>query len=155
MKGLRYINTKEKTEYMKSMQSLNRRKTVDSEDWFWNKIDKTGWNRQCIWGYRIFDFWNSYLGCAIEIDGTNHDSDYDKYRDEYNFRRSGIVVLRIRNYNEDDFNSAMSVIGKINTHSERRIELGITKSKSPLSKLPYDKNNLMLDTYISKIKNNT
>lgn len=83
------------------------------------------WTRQVLWGYRIFDFWNPVLGIAIEIDGPEHDPVYDAHRDEYNFRRSAIVVLRVRNQNENDAKAVFELIPRLGTWKERRSELGI------------------------------
>jgi very-short-patch-repair endonuclease len=47
------------------------------------------WSRQATWGFRVFDFWCHKLGCAVEVDGIQHDS--------------GIVVLRAWNNNATDF----------------------------------------------------
>lgn len=99
-------------------------------------------------------FWNSKLGCAIEVDGPEHDRDYDNYRDEYNFRRSGIVVLRVRNKNEEDLDEVLRVVSLLDDLHERKIELGIvgnTKAaKRRLVNLPYEKDKLLLIEFLIK-----
>lgn len=83
------------------------------------------WTSSATWGYRIFDWWCHELGIAVEVDGPEHNKDYDAYRDEYNFRRSGIIVLRVRNRNEDDALRALSQIAVSDSWTDRRIKMGI------------------------------
>jgi len=131
MKPLRVPNTKETSEYMRNNLAKNKKKSKynKAENWMGGKLDKTKfkWTRQAMWGYRIFDFWCHHLGIAIEVDGPEHEKnkDYDSYRDEYNFRRSGILVFRVRNMNEEDAKAALELINTSDTWSERRQSLGI------------------------------
>lgn len=144
MKSLKWITNKEQTEYMAKMKALNISKCVtnENENLVWSKLSK-GWTRQAVRGYRIHDFWNHELGCAIEVDGTEHDREYDNYRDEYNFRRSGVLVLRVRNRNMEDLDSVLATISKLTDVRTRKEKLGITgntkQSRRTLSSLPYDK----------------
>jgi very-short-patch-repair endonuclease len=94
-------------------------------------LAKTGkkWTRQAMWGYRIFDFWCAELGLVVEVDGATHKIEYDNYRDEYNYRRSGIVVLRVPNFCEESAKLALDVIASAETWKERRLKLGIFGSK--------------------------
>lgn len=156
MKKLKNITNKEEAEYMNRMKSENlvRSLSNENENWFSRKLDSS-WSRQVIKGYRIFDFWNHSLGCAIEIDGPEHDRDYDNYRDEYNFRRSGVIVLRVRNKNEEDAVEVLEVLKRIGSLQNRKELLGITgntkEARRKLSSLPYDKNNLMFIDYFKNI----
>lgn len=95
---------------MREMQALNKARYVPAEEWAWKRIRKTGgkWERQAIWSCRIFDFFSIKRGIAVEIDGDTHNPTYDAIRDEYNFFRSGIVVLRVRNFNEADLDAAIA-----------------------------------------------
>ena len=97
MKKLRYITNAEQSAYMRQRKAecMARSPKNRAENWAADRLKTTGkkWKHQAVWGYRIFDFWCRELGCAVEIDGKNHKEDYDSYRDEYNFRRSAIVVL--------------------------------------------------------------
>lgn len=128
-KKLNYITTKEKTLYMSNLRAecLKNSLANKNENWFAEKLKsaKLGMTRQAIWGYRIFDFWNGGKGVAIEIDGPEHDEKYDRYRDLYNYLRSGIVVLRVRNMNEDDAHEAISLYKSLGTHGARKKALGI------------------------------
>lgn len=101
-----------------------------NEQWAAERLSATPyrWKRQAQWGYRIFDFWCAELGVAIEIDGSNHDPDYDAYRDEYNFRRSGVVVLRVRNKNEKDMDSTIAALDRIESWTTRRLNMGLTSN---------------------------
>jgi very-short-patch-repair endonuclease len=123
-KKMKFVTDRDKHEYMEQ----NREKCLLSaiqnpnENWFANilKNNKIKHKRQSIWGYRIYDFWIHKLGCAIEIDGADHDERYDRYRDIYNYLRSGIVVLRVRNRNEQDAADAVAFIRTLDTWKERR-----------------------------------
>lgn len=135
MKKLRRPVDKETHAYMKERQKQNivSCKKSKAEDWMKDKLAETGlkWRRQAEWGYRLFDFWNHKLGIAVEVDGKEHNKEYDSYRDKYNYERSGIIVLRVRNFNEDDAITALSVIGKTEDWLERRKKMGLlTKAQS-------------------------
>jgi very-short-patch-repair endonuclease len=142
MKQLNWVTTSESHAYMRMRQDQNLRAALSNENENW-MADLLGaeWKRQAIWGKRIFDFWNALLGIAIEVDGTEHDSEYDCYRDEYSFRRSGIVVLRVRNGNAEDAEKAIRFVKSADLWSVRKERLGIagdTKAiRRSLAILPY------------------
>lgn len=157
MKPLNNITNKIETDYMRRMKSLNAAASSKNvnEDWMAEKLDKT-WSRQVVKGFRVFDFWNHKLGVAIEVDGNEHDRDYDNYRDEYNFRRSGIVVLRVRNMNESDATKVLLAVSKLTSHKLRREAIGISgntkAAKRNLSTLDYDKCKLMFVDFLAAIQ---
>ena len=101
---MRWVTNKQESEYMRLRQTQNRAKYSAAENWMWGKLCKTGerWTRQAMHGYRLFDFWCHRLGIAVEVDGPEHNPEYDLYRDKYAWCRSAIVVRRVRNYNEGD-----------------------------------------------------
>jgi very-short-patch-repair endonuclease len=129
MNKLRWCTTPVQVQYMRLRQEQNMAvaKHNPNESWMRSKLAATDlrWTRQPIWGYRLFDFWNYALGIAVEVDGPEHQPDYDAYRDEYNFRRSGIVVLRVRNRNEEDADMAIQFIKASCTLQERKKAIGI------------------------------
>lgn len=137
MKKLRNGNTVEKAAYMRMRQKENLilcRKSK-AEKWAYEILkEKSGykWSRQAIWGFRLFDFWNHELGCAIEIDGPEHRKDYDLYRDKYNYLRSAIVVLRVKNFNSDDMNKALESLKKLRPWMERRALKGLLTNKQKI-----------------------
>ena len=161
MKKLRYTTNKEQHEYIgrRKEQNLSKALVNDNENWMFDKLKQTEWKwkRQSQWGYRIFDFWCHKLGVAIEVDGPEHDEKYDAYRDEYNFRRSGIVVLRVRNKNEPDANECILYLSILDTWKDRKAALGINgdtkESKQSLSNLPYSYNNSFLKKHLESICN--
>lgn len=132
-KKLRRPITKEQHEYMKERQDQNLQscKNSKAESWANLRLKETGlkWTRQAQWGYRLFDFWNDRLGIAVEIDGTEHNKKYDKYRDDYNYKRSAIIVLRVKNFNNTDMDEAISTIIKSKTWIERRIQMNLLTKK--------------------------
>lgn len=134
-KKLKYPVTKEAAEYLANLQQKNRLVCTKNENENWckailKKEIKGRWTRQALWGYRMFDFWNSTIGCAVEVDGPEHRAEYDFYRDLYVYLRSGVVVVRIRNKNEQDAKDAISFIKKLDPWKERRDRLGISQFRS-------------------------
>lgn len=132
MKPLRYQSVAEKAEHMREMKAKNIVKSANNpnENWLRDKLMGTGhkWSRQCTWGFRIFDFWCHELGIAVESDGPEHIPSYDSYRDEYNLRRSGIIVLHVRNKNENDLSEALEIIKKSETWKMRRDKMGLNSN---------------------------
>lgn len=141
MKRLNWCCSPNDAAYMRQRQAenLQRAESNPNENWMANKLRNAGltFSRQIIWGYRLFDFWNHKLRVAIEVDGAEHDAAYDNYRDEYNFRRSGIVVLRVRNRNEADAELLFTRLRTLEPHKQRRQLLGISPHSAWLVKLPY------------------
>jgi very-short-patch-repair endonuclease len=129
MKPLRWATNAEQAAYMRQRKAENLARALvnSNENWLLEKLQRTGfkWTRQATWGYRIFDFWCHELGIAIESDGPEHNQDYDAHRDEYNMRRSGILVLRVRNRNELDAAAAIVAVAQAETWKERRAKLGL------------------------------
>lgn len=129
MKPLRWPTSTEEHQYMfkRKAQNLARTHSNGNENWMAAKLAGTGrkWSRQAMWGYRVFDFWCAELGIAVECDGPEHREAYDAYRDEYNYRRSGIVVLRVRNQNDEDAEKALAAIAAARSWKERRELLGL------------------------------
>ncbi len=144
---MRYTINKEQHAYMKMRKEQNHERCLNlaSENWFNDKLKKGvryKFSRQAQWGYRIFDFWFPNLGIAVEVDGKEHNKEYDSFRDNHNFRRSGIIVLRVPNYDEE---IADSVIEQINTVEEtwlkRRSNMGLL-TKAQKKHVQEDKNKI-------------
>lgn len=93
---------------MRFRQGQNRDKTVNAEKWAKRRLIESGhkWAHQTMWGCRIFDFWCHRLGIAVEVDGPEHRIDFDNARDRYNYYRSGILILRVRNFSDEDMDAA-------------------------------------------------
>ena len=91
------------------------------------KLHTTGlkWTQQARWGYRIYDFWCASLGLAVEIDGFTHNPAWDQLRDQQDYQRSGIIVLRVRNFNEEDARATLIAIATALTWNDRRLGLGL------------------------------
>lgn len=146
LKPLKYPVSKSDAAYMQMRQAQNRVNCQRSRAEAVAVRELAGrtdyhWTRQASWGNRLFDFWCSDIGCAVEIDGPEHNPRIDAYRDEYNFRRSAIVVLRVRNFNHKDMDDAISHIASLNQWRDRRcqigIDLGSKKANKWLAGLPY------------------
>lgn len=124
----------EQHQHMDMRQKQNRAVALrnPNEKWMAGLLAQTEhkWTRQARWGWRIFDFWNHTLGIAVEVDGPEHDAERDAERDSYNLRRSGILVLRVRNGNEHDAHRALQEIGRSVTWWERRRAWGIPLTKT-------------------------
>lgn len=141
MEQLNWCCTKEDAAYMRMRKAQNIERSIHNpnENWMAERLKVTGikFSRQAIWGYRLFDFWNHVLGVAIEVDGDEHNPNYDAYRDEYNFRRSAIVVLRARNQDESDADKIIAKLATLTSKIERRSIIGISESSKWLFKKPY------------------
>lgn len=122
---MRWIVRPDQAEYMRNRQDQNRSKSVKAEEWAYGYLKQTQkkWTRQAIWGCRIFDFWCAEIGIAVEIDGMTHNKNYDSIRDEYNFYRSGIVVLRVPNFNDQKMVEALEQIKKSDTWQIRKVKM--------------------------------
>jgi very-short-patch-repair endonuclease len=129
MKALRWPVNSVQQKHMSEMKSLNKKSSAvnANENWMAEKLECTRfkWTRQAQWGCRIFDFWCHELGLAVEVDGPEHRLSYDNHRDEYNYRRSAILVLHVRNRDEEDAAAALRLIGESSSWKERREKLGI------------------------------
>jgi very-short-patch-repair endonuclease len=139
MKPLRFPTKKEEHAYMRERKLQNRARIpwLKAERWFLEQhlsrlprdpIFK--YTRQAEWGYRIFDFWFHELGVVVEVDGPEHNAGYDAYRDTYNFLRSGIVVLRVRNYHEGDAAQAVVELQRECRWEDRRRALGLLTTEA-------------------------
>lgn len=126
---MRWPTNKEEHAYMKGRKEENKAKSArnKAENWMAEKLEETEykWSMQTQWGYRVFDFWNHYLGIAIEVDGDSHDPEYDRVRDEYNLKKSAIKVIRVRNFNEEDAKAALKEISISECWNDRRRNAGL------------------------------
>lgn len=99
---------------MRTFQRVNLRVALrnPNENWMAAHLAGTGlrWTRQAVWGKRIFDFWCSALGIAVEVDGPEHRPAWDAFRDEQDHRISGILVLRVRNRHEGDAAAVLATL---------------------------------------------
>lgn len=121
---MRHANTKEQNKYMKIRRRQNMARHIPAEEWAFKQLKETGifFKRQVIWGCRIFDFFSIKHGIAVEIDGAEHNRKYDEERDRYNYIRSGIIVFRVRNFNQNDMDTVIRSIFKITESKETRKE---------------------------------
>lgn len=121
---MRWVTSKDESEYMKTRQKQNLASSKNSkaEAWMNEKLKTTDykWTRQAMWGYRLFDFWNAKLGIAVEVDGPEHVAEYDAARDRYNYLRSGILVLRVKNFDEADADKALKTISSAESWQQRK-----------------------------------
>lgn len=61
----------------------------------------------------------------MEIDGPEHCRIRDAARDEDDWKTSGIIVLRVKNFHEKEMDLAIAKIKTISPWLQRRKELGI------------------------------
>lgn len=61
------------------------------------------------------------------IDGKEHDKIRDRVKDSIDYKVSGIVVLRIENYNTIDIRRTIDIIKELGDWNERRELLGLKK----------------------------
>jgi very-short-patch-repair endonuclease len=122
-----WTTNKEHHAHMAMRQKQNKARASKAEDWFFDKLrgNKYSWTKQARWGFRIFDFWCHELGVAIEVDGKEHDHFKDSMKDNSVWKRTRIVVIRVRNFNEEDATSAINKIYTIESWNERRLKDGL------------------------------
>lgn len=122
------------------------------------KGKKITWERQYLIGYRILDFYCPELKIAIEVDGTEHDRQYDRYRDEYLFRVENIITFRVRNNTPLDIKSVLDTLPLcMKCGSNRNIVfkdvLGVNPThvaKERLSRtIPFKEEYLLLGKYLN------
>lgn len=79
---------------------------------------------QAIWQSRIFDFWFSGKGIAIEIDGPSHKESGQAFKDmvtdKHFYAISGIIVIRVANFDDNSLRKAMETICNSCTWKDRR-----------------------------------
>lgn len=125
----KWPTNKKESDYMKMRQGQNviKSKKNENEQWFELKLKncKHRFSKQKRWGYRIFDFWCHELGLAVEIDGPEHNIVLDNEKDQIEFKRSRIIVLRVRNLNETDAYRALKYISYSESWNERRLAAGM------------------------------
>jgi very-short-patch-repair endonuclease len=112
---------------MRKRQNIEQSKYSKAEAWAYKALQQTGyrWTSQAIWGWRVFDFWNHILGIAIEIDGPEHNEDNDRKRDARNWNVSRILVIRVKNFDEEGMKKATQRIATSTTWNERREQAGL------------------------------
>lgn len=128
MKKLPFPTNKIASEAMRKQQAAAL-ETCDKdpgEAWVRSKLWAIdwAWTRKAIWGCRLFDFWYPTLGIAVQVDKEGQDDEAEAYADEYNYRRSSILVLRVEPFNEDDMNRALEALKIAELWKERRARLG-------------------------------
>lgn len=131
---MRWPTTKAESDYLRARRKQNLMQSASSkaESWAFEILrDGTGlkWTRQSQWGYRIFDFWNAQKGIAVELDGPEHRKDYDAARDKYNYERSGILVLRVKNFDTFGMTQVLNQICAASSWAERRAGMDLKKAK--------------------------
>lgn len=130
---LKYQTCKEDHIYMnmRKIENIERSKLSKAESWMEEKLKKSWlkFTRQAVWWYRIFDFWNSKLWIAIEVDWPEHNKNWDITRDEYNYKRSGIIVLRVKNFDDQTADKIINSLPKESWMERRERMWLLTKAQ--------------------------
>jgi len=118
---------REQMEYMKKLQYEARMvsKSNVRDNWA-DAILGTGtlkWTRKAIWGCRLFDFWNGQKGVAIELDLAKPGSGEEE--DRHARERSGIVVYRVKSFDEGHLRLVMAEAECLEDWQVRREKFGI------------------------------
>ena len=84
---------------MRQVENMERSKRNPNENQAYEILctHKAKPTRQAVRGWRVFDFWWPVEWAALELDGPEHNAEFDEIRDRYNFARSGILVYRAVN----------------------------------------------------------
>lgn len=159
MKSLTWPTKKEESEFVRTLrnQKINKAKGNSYVLSIIPLFEKNllMWTQHAIWGFRVYDFLCSEKGVVIQIQESEEDYEENIHGDEYHFRRSGLVVLRL---NRDDdtsiLDSYFSVADMLNSWQERkyilRLDATTRKERRWLSSkpdFPY-----MLPDYLKHIK---
>jgi very-short-patch-repair endonuclease len=90
-----------------------------SERWFqrnWNAEGIEGSKYNEVLGHRIPDVINHIYHFIIEVDGSIHNTEYqkkiDKMKDNY-FRKKGFTVFRVIAYNEDSYKNCLNAVKEL------------------------------------------
>jgi very-short-patch-repair endonuclease len=135
---MRWVTNKEQNDYMKMRQAQNRAKGMtQAELWAYQKLKLSPlkWKTQAVWGCRLFDFWCGLKGCAIEMDGPEHDPVYDSFRDNYNKIRSFIEVFRVPNFNAGALDEAIKKAVALPDWKDRKVVLTKRERREKLKSL--------------------
>jgi len=100
---------------MRRVQNLKMALVSRAENWMFAKlkcIQGVKWIRQYVFGYRIFDFFDKKWGIAVEVDGPEHDEEYDTLRDDKNRDENAVIIYRVNNFDGEDAKFAISRIRK-------------------------------------------
>ena len=126
--------TQKSIDRLKKLKKDNLRKRSPAENEA-NKIIKTygfKYTRQAIWHTRLFDFWFGIKGVAIEIDGGTHNNPgqklKDKISDKHFYNISGIIVIRVKDYDLDGIRKIMDRLQFADSWQDRRKKMGIVKA---------------------------
>ena len=139
---MRWPVNREQSAYLDQLQRINRSRTKHNacENWA-AAILESGplkWKRQSRWGCRLFDFWCHAKGVAIELDGPEHRPEYDAVRDRFVFERSGIIVIRVKNFDESGLRLAIARAADALRWKHRRANMGLEgKTKRLIRDLKY------------------
>lgn len=110
--NLRAWNTDSK-KFIREVQKKQKKITLKNpaENWFSMKIkndlSKFTFSRQKKMGFRVFDFWCKKIRVAIEIDGKQHNRQWDLLRDQKYQERFHLKVYRIWAFNESDYKEVL------------------------------------------------
>lgn len=120
------FSTPELAAELQAKQELARRRCANDPEELQvlRELESTGyrWARKAILWHRLLDFWNAELGIVVQIDRARQDDADEAYWDEYAYRRSSILVLRIDN--RKDLDEAVETIKTAELWNDRRARLG-------------------------------
>ena len=116
---------------MRQTQNLEQSQRSKAETWMAEKLKATGlkWTRQAQSGVRLFDFLNHVLGIGVEVDGPEHNPDRERARDFMVYKVRGIIVLRVRNFDEVTADRTLLTIAVSETWKARRVRLNLKPLK--------------------------
>lgn len=131
----------------KSIDQINEYKKENKKEFHNNLAEQRMWDKlialkketrikftkQCVWWARIFDFRCDKKGIVVEVDGKHHlhgkqllkDMKHDKFHTEY----SGMVILRVRAFNEQDANYAIERIKSEPLWKDRKLAMWLPTSR--------------------------
>lgn len=121
----------EDAERVARLQSERRARTSPAEEWLAAKLSATeaNWTRHAAWGFRLFSFWSSVLGVAVELNDPGRDAVKDAEVDVADFKISAIITLRVDAFDDAGAAEIPARLRSTESWFERRVAMGLYKGK--------------------------
>lgn len=149
-----------------SVKSSYREYSIDKETWrsgsdpfeVWARrklfLTRMLWKGRCQWGYHRLELMCPQVGLAVSIDEPNDDeetlAEKDVY-DEHNFRRSGLIILRVKRGDGPAIKKVIELAAKLDSWENRRNCFDLSKCKGKIL-TRYPARIHMLEEYLELLK---
>ena len=121
-KPFKCINMKSAVWFRSTKRKLQRQSAVNqNENQVRDALRCAGikFSRNSQFARRFVDFYIHLLGACIEVDGPEHNKEYDELRDIWLFKQ-GILVFRMKNGDSKRLDDIISQIKRCSSAADRR-----------------------------------